>query len=316
MANGIMWDPSHLTAYSTVPLTQPIISGAQNGFYYGTSARWSDPEVVLTIDFRTDFINASHYDIRTALDAEGLLSPFVILDENTPEDRLNAVWFVETTEQCRRDSEGTYDRITYPYENFTLWQIHIRTPDLPITESAWSIGVGALVESLVHPYDPHDPQLKYIFHYERRAPNGTDLGPLNWTDPSQSLWGGRYLSVDASEVEWSRDPRILKLIDPGARFAVRLRDEAARRRGMKSLWYPKDKIERPGEEVELMTMYDDDGPLWSNSSEARAAVQGDTRIVPAGMDLRAHWVFREGHGDFKYVGSRGVASTKPPNTTG
>lgn len=123
-----------LSAYSTVPLTAEMITTTQHGFYDGTSARFGNAEVVVAIHNRSSFHGLSHYDIRVLLDAEGVLDPFVVLDARTPS--LYAIWYVETTAKCRAWDSYISPRITYPYENFTTWQVHVRVPDLPITQLA------------------------------------------------------------------------------------------------------------------------------------------------------------------------------------
>ncbi|KAL8751614.1 MAG: hypothetical protein Q9199_006290 [Rusavskia elegans] len=83
--------PQVLNAYSTASLTQSIINTTQHSFYDDTSARFGSPEVVVAIHNRTEFHGISHYDLRGALDAVGALSPFVVLDDTTPE--LDAVCY-------------------------------------------------------------------------------------------------------------------------------------------------------------------------------------------------------------------------------
>ncbi|KAL8653019.1 MAG: hypothetical protein Q9226_004014 [Calogaya cf. arnoldii] len=252
------YPPQVLNAYSTVPLTQSIIDTTQHGFYDGTSARFGNPEVVVTIHNRTDFHGLSHYGLRVALDTEGALSPFVVLDDTTPE--LDAVWYVETTAKSQYLDSVVDDVVTYPYENFTIWQIHIRVPDLPITQMAWSVGAGSLSESVPSPYDPHDPQPN-IFHYYH-YPQGPEL--LNWTDPNQFVWGG-YLRVTAnwSEVMWSNDPNITKWFGPAhPPVMVSLTDEAARANGFLRYFNSADKIAPPGKVVDLGAKCDWDSPRW------------------------------------------------------
>ncbi|KAL8912863.1 MAG: hypothetical protein Q9171_002241 [Xanthocarpia ochracea] len=245
----VHYPPQILNAYSTVPLTQSIINTTQHGFYDGTSARFGSPEVVVAIHNRTEFHGLSHYDLRVALDAEGALAPFVVVDNHTP--KLNAVWYVETTANCRLLDSYFPDTVTYPYENFTTWQIHIRVPDLPITETAWSVGAGALAESVPLPYDPHDPQ-RNVYHLN-----------VNWTDPKQILWGGHaWVKANYSEVMWSSDPNLTKLIVPNPPYVVSLTEEAARDNGMVPTWNSADAIGPPGEEVELSAKYNWDDPRW------------------------------------------------------
>ncbi|KAL8891978.1 MAG: hypothetical protein Q9215_001089 [Flavoplaca cf. flavocitrina] len=248
--------PSVLNAYSTVPLTQSIIDTTQHGFYDGTSARFGDPEVVVDIHNRTDFHGYSHYQLRRALDAEGALFPFVILDEHTPE--LDAVWYVETTARCQYWDTVVEGTITYPYENFTLWQIHIRVADLPISTAAWSVHAGSMLDIVPGPYDPHDPQPNTNFYYKNHR-------ILNWTDPSQFLWGGNLrVTANSSEVMWRRNskPAVHVLPPTFYEFSVSLTEKAARKNGFLPYWNDVHAMPPPGDEVELTAKCDWDSPLW------------------------------------------------------
>ena len=253
-----------LNAYSTVPLTPEMITTTQHGFYDGTSARFGNTEVAVAIHNRTSFHGLSHYDIRVALDAEGVLDPFVVLDARTPE--LDAIWYVETTAKCRAWDSYISPRITYPYENFTTWQVHIRVPDLPITQLAWAVGAGSLVESVPSPYDPHDPQPD-IFHYEYynySCPVGhQDQGLLNWTDPEQFLWGANLgVTANWTEVMWRNNTGQAKTVPHHYPFVVTLTEEAARENGFVPYWNPRDEVGRPGQVVQLSGKCDWDSPLW------------------------------------------------------
>ena len=257
------YPPQILNAYSTVPLTPAIISTTSHGFYDGTSARFGIPQVVVAIHNRTSFHGLSHYDIRVALDSEGALDPFVILDDRTPE--LDAVWYVQTTAKCREWDAYVTDRVTYPYENFTTWQVHIRVPDLPITQAAWSVGSGSLVESVPIPYDPHDPQPN-IYHYDyynSSLPLGhQDQGLLNWTDPEQFLWGAyAWVTANWTEVVWRNNTGLAPSTPPRP-FVVSLTEEAARENGFVPYWNGVDEVGRPGEVVELSAKCDWYSPLW------------------------------------------------------
>ena len=203
-------------------------------------------------------MDSFHYDLRVALDDEVALELFVIVDDRTPD--MNAVWYVETAEQCKRDSRGPSQGldppITYPYEIFTLWQVHIRTPDLPLAEVGWSAGAGSLLETVVEkyiPYDPHNPQTD-LYHLN-----------INWTDPKDAggIWGFAYLTAKYSEVVWSTDPAHTRGIWPHPPVVARLTDEAARKAGLlPQRWTGKQEIGPPGEEVDLLGLYDWDSPVW------------------------------------------------------
>ncbi|KAL8766676.1 MAG: hypothetical protein Q9209_006606 [Squamulea sp. 1 TL-2023] len=304
--------PQILNAYSTVPLTQSIIETTQHGFYDGGVARFGNPQVVVAIHNRTELHGLSHYDLRIALDAEGALDPFVVLDDHTPQ--LNAVWYVETTAQCQRWDSFFTGMITYPYENFTTWQIHIRVPDLPITQVAWSVGAGSLPESVPSPYDPHDPQWN-IFHYT------TGQGPLNWTDPNQILWGDNaWVRANYSEVMLSSDPDLTKYLVPRPRlpFVISLTKESARKNGLLPYWNFPVAVTPPGGEVELSAKYDWDDPRWPkgypDDPEVVSRLTPTQRVQHADkspfsrMDQRPQIVPETGNGtQTKLVGPNGEA---------
>ena len=182
--------PDILNAYSTVPLTPNIITATQHAIWDGSFARFGNPTVTVVIHDRPEFYNISHYQIRTRLDSESMLSDFLVIDENTVAS--DAAWLVESTEQCHLDTasaiEGGYPPITHPGENFTLWQIHQRTSDLPVQWASWSVGSGDMAESLYHryiPYDPHNPQMPPF-----------TLG-VNWTDRANAgFWGPAYIKAN------------------------------------------------------------------------------------------------------------------------
>lgn len=139
---------------------------------------------------------------------------------------------------------GLRRRIHLSLRKFTIWQIHIRVPDLPITPGAWSVGAGSPPESVPSPYDPHDPQ-QNIYHYAH------DHGLLNWTDLNQFLWGGYvWVTKNWSEVMWSNDPNLTKMIIPThPPFMVSLTDEAARANGFLRHWNAANGIAAPGQVV-------------------------------------------------------------------
>ncbi|KAL8789095.1 MAG: hypothetical protein Q9213_001358 [Squamulea squamosa] len=306
------YPPQILNAYSTVPLTQSIIDTTQHGFYDGGVARFGNSQVVVAIHNRTELHGLSHYDLRVALDAEGALDPFVVLDDQTPE--LDAVRYVESTAQCRRWDSFFTGVVTYPYENFTTWQIHIRVPDLPITQVAWSVGAGSLPEPVPSPYDPHDPQPN-IFRYT------TDQGPLSWTDPNQILWGGNaWVRANYSEVMWSSDSDLTKYLVPHPHlpFVMSLTKESASKNGLLPYWNFLVTITPPGGEVELSAKYDWDDPRWpkeypddpgvvSRLTPTQRVEHADRRPFSK-MDQRPHIVPGTGNGTrIKLVGPDGEA---------
>ncbi|KAL8686228.1 MAG: hypothetical protein Q9218_007253 [Villophora microphyllina] len=140
-----------LTAYSTTPLTSEMTRTIQHGIYDGTLARYDNQQVTLTIRDRPDFYGTSHYDIRIIFNSEGQKDPFLIIDSRTPE--LNTAWYVESTDfdnlHNAQDWRGRDPPITYPNENFTLWQGHMHIPDIPISVVSWNAACSDLVEAVI-----------------------------------------------------------------------------------------------------------------------------------------------------------------------
>ena len=248
--------PQTLNAYSTSPLTSEMARTVQHGFYDGTIARYGNPVIVVNIHDRPELHGISHYDIRNVLDGEGQLDPFLIVDDRTPD--LDAVWYVTTTQECKYNSDPTHfahPPITYPDEEFVLWQAHIRTSDVPIDAVSWDVGCGSMEEAVQNrydPYDPHSPQENII------------RSNIDWADPktAASMWGFVYLKANWSEVEWSTDPNDRKGILPRPPVVVRLTADAARESGLLQQWSPKQEVPPTGEEVALIAKYDWASPLW------------------------------------------------------
>ncbi|KAL8659797.1 MAG: hypothetical protein Q9202_006947 [Teloschistes flavicans] len=245
--------PLELNGYATSPLTLEMNQTVQHAIYNGSHARYNDTRFKLEMHDRPEFHGISHYDMRVALDAEGMMKPFVIVDENTLD--LNAVWYVEDTEDCKHDSTtAQFPPVTYPGEDFTLWQALMTTGDVPTLSVCWYVygcDCGTLIEA-VEPYnrsyDPHDPHPRLVSNF------------VDWTDPETQAneWGYALVMANGTEVEWSTHHQD----HGGTTFVVRLRDEVATGAGLLPYWTPKQRISPPNEEVQLLAPYDWNSPIW------------------------------------------------------
>ena len=249
-----------LNAYSTVPLTAEIVKTIQHGFYDGTYARYDNPQVLVDIHDRPDFHGKSHYDIRVALDNEGVLDPIIIADERTP--HLDAVWYLEDTANCKIDSDPSLFKpgeqpVRYPGEDFVLWQAYMKTADAPSNWATWDVVCGDMQETLAGssnwPYDPHNTHYKPL-----------DLG-VDWKDLNfvSAFWGPAYLRANWTEVEWSTDPDDRRIIPHPPPVVARLTAEAATANGLLQQWAPMEVIGPAGQEVDhLIAWYDWASPKW------------------------------------------------------
>ncbi|KAL8734954.1 MAG: hypothetical protein Q9181_003003 [Wetmoreana brouardii] len=256
----------------------------QHGVYDATWERYNNTAFRLSVHDRPEFHGMSHYDLRLSLDNEGLLDPFVVIDEKTPE--LNAIWYIDYTENCKLNSDprpfGNYPPVRYPDEDFILWQAHLSIGDLPAMAASWSVvacrGLVITCRSLVisvmiyyFPYDPHGSQ-----------PHIITTG-INWTNPENAaMWFGPLaVGANTTEVEWSADPNI-----------VRLREETAREAGLVWEWNIKLPSRRPDAEVSLFTHYDWKSPLWPTGYPDDSSMSGRP-------------------GNLQLPGSRNVVTEKP-----
>ncbi|KAL8809297.1 MAG: hypothetical protein Q9223_001698 [Gallowayella weberi] len=242
-----------ISAYAVTPLTAEISRTVHRGFYDGTYACYGDPMVNLTIYDRPEFHGMSHYDMRIALNKEGQEDLFLVIDEKTAD--MDAVWVVETTEMDEffKNFEDPRRTIYHPDEKFTLWQAHMRVPDVPNYLVNLYFGCADLMEDVLEfydRYDPHDPQNKLITWGD------------NWTDPEikASKWGPAYVKANLSELEWGEDPQHY---DP-EQFPVvaRLNAAAARESGLLQSWSWQSRLAPAGSEVRLFAYYDPKSPLW------------------------------------------------------
>ena len=252
--------PDTINAYATSPLTEAMTKTVQHGIYDGSQARFDNEFYYVHINDRPEFYGLSHYELRTILDRENALEPFLVVDEQTPSN--DAVWYVPDTEECRRNSDPArfpHDSqpIRHPGEDFVLWQGHMKIADIPITLMSWSVGCGDLEELLsghpeYWPYDSHNPQDTIL-----------DLG-INWTDSKEqsTAWGSVHARADWTEVEWSTKPEDRKHILPAAPVVVRLKAGPAREVGLLSQWTPADRIAPVGSEVDVLAYYDWNSPVW------------------------------------------------------
>ena len=262
--------------FSTLALTANLTSIFHHEFNIGTLAQFGDPDTIARIDHRserTEFRNMSHYAIRQQLDAENFKKDFILVDENTPHN--NAIWWITESDM----SEICMDpAISYPGEDYVLWQIHMLIRDLAAEYDGIEAGetfIWDLFDAKYNytkpqdrpPYDPHDPQQP----------------PFNeGSDYTQG--GGRKHRITAtySELIWTDDPKICQLIGLGGTWCVALTREAASLSGLISpvglsgdeaisAWSPMfqhpgnrpvDRKPRPGDVINLQAYYDWHSPRW------------------------------------------------------
>ncbi|KAI4103804.1 MAG: hypothetical protein L6R37_003607 [Teloschistes peruensis] len=246
-------DPLVMNGYSIAPLTPEMNRSVQHGIYDGSLARYNNPNFKLDLHDRPEFHGISHYDLRVALDAEGMLDPFILVDERTPE--LGAVWIVEDTAQCKYDSDSvSLPPVTYPGEDFAVWQARMLALEVPTFAIGWFVygcDWGTLVETVEpygRPYDPHDPQDKLISDGQ------------NWTDPNTQAVSEFWPQVRANGTEVIWDPKHLHEEPP--RYYARLRDDVARDAGLLSLWTYESRLYQPHENLPVSAWYDWKSPLW------------------------------------------------------
>lgn len=267
-------ETSVLQVFSTVALTANLTSLFRYDFNVGSFAQFGDPETVARIDHRserTDFRNISHLAIRQQLDAEGFTDEFILIDEHTAQN--HAIWWVITTEDSKDTTEDFIGQgnppVTYPGENFTLWQSHIMIQDLAYmydSVARFDYRIFDLVAGdRINPYDPHDPQ-------EPPRNEGRDY----ITRPgAENLIYGHYITATFSEVMLTTDPAITRY--KGTKWCVALTPEAAALAGLLSPvwlsgdaaiceWSPFDRRgddpPRPGDVIDLQSNYDWDSPRW------------------------------------------------------
>ena len=250
--------PHQLNAYPTTPLTPNVAASVEQDFAIGSFARFGNPLEIISIQDRPDFHGASHYSIREKLDLEGFLEDFLIIDDRTAAS--HAIWYVETTENSKAytalaigDDEPP---ITYPGEDFILWQARILTQDVPIQWTCFDVGVRDLLDDLEkynHPFDPHNPQQEPF-----------TLG-LNFSlkEDGQGYLGEAYIEAEFQEINWSTDIELRKQIIPNPPVVVQLTAEAARDAGLLSIWRSAQRVPRPGETIKTSAPYDWDSPKWS-----------------------------------------------------
>lgn len=251
-----------------------MVEAAQYAVHNATWARYGNPDFQLDLHNRSDLYHTAHYDLRLKLDEEGMLDPFVVVDENTLD--LNAVWFIESTEYCKLNSDpkdfGPNPPIVYPGEDFILWQAHMLACDVPTQAAFWDVSCGDLVEYVINtywPYDTHDPQDEILA-----------LG-VDWSDPSvAAIWGG-FVPVEASWMEVQIGSTHLydrESISPTPRVVVRLTDRAAEAAGLIPQWYPEERIARVGEDVQLHAYYDWKSGVWPHGYPDLASTVGEEGV--------------------------------------
>ncbi|KAL8921714.1 MAG: hypothetical protein Q9208_005644 [Pyrenodesmia sp. 3 TL-2023] len=271
---------SVLQVISTVALTASLTSLFQYDFNVGSFAQFGDPGVVARIDHRserTDFRNMAHLAIRQQLDAEDFTDEFILIDEHTAQ--THAVWWVVTTQKSKDLTEmfiGFDDPpVTYPGEDFTLWQTHIMIQSLanvlPLVACAFKSIFDYLGGHKLSPYDPHNPQEPPF-----------DLGVDFITRPGAERWiWGHHITATFSEVMVTNDLSIT--IFKGTRWCVALTPEAAKLAGLLSPaglrgeaalreWSRFDQRgdgpPRPGDVITLRQNYDWDSSRWPPPGDA------------------------------------------------
>ncbi|KAI4226297.1 MAG: hypothetical protein L6R36_003288 [Xanthoria steineri] len=283
-----------LQVYSTLPLAQDIVAVFQHDFNIGSFAQFGAPSVVAHINNRTDFYNMSHLAIRQHLDAENLEDGFILLDETAAS---HAVWFVPTTEDSYFYTELAtsygHPPVAYPGENFTLWQSHIMTQDLPPAYNPFISGdiflddflPGGEIRTRAHPYDPHDPQ-------DEPFTEGRDYAT---EEGARGVCGLAEINANSSEVMYTTDPKITQRIWPfPPPRAVALTPEAAGRAGLKSGYdgagewdSPWDPRPQPGGLVGLFANYDWDSRRWPPPGEV-GEFPGPTGEIPRAKGIGRH----------------------------
>ena len=255
-----------MQVFSTVPLIPNLISLVQHDFNIGTFAQFGDPFLSIHFNHRTGFYNESHLLIRQQLDAENFEDPFMLVDGNTAQS--HAVWYVTTTDDSYGLSE-LWPPVTYPVENYTLWQAHILLQDFPLQVRLVEnnvVGIEDLIPGgRIHPYDPHDPQ----------NPPYTEGYNLSTKVDGQKFSYRAIINATFSEVMYTNDPNITQSIGitRHPQWAVGLTPAAAKLAGLVSprpdntnvdeWWYWfHDTPPQPGHVIQLQAYFDWDNPRW------------------------------------------------------
>ncbi|KAL8876700.1 MAG: hypothetical protein Q9198_005150 [Flavoplaca austrocitrina] len=268
----VFWQQNHQTCldwpvqvFSTVPLIPNLTSLVQHDFNVGTFAQFGDPFLSIHFNHRTDFYNASHLRIRQQLDAENFVDPFMLVDGDTAQS--HAIWDVTTTDDSYELSGCWSPPVTYPGENFTLWQSHVLIQDFPRQFQLVSSGDIGFEDTIpagrYDPYDPHDPQIP---PYTEGHDYATKEGAQNINSAT--------INATFSEVMYTDDPSIThRMLNPPPQWAVALKPRPARMAGLVSprpnttyiyewsFWF-RDEPPQPGEVIQLNAQYDWDSPRW------------------------------------------------------
>ena len=250
------WAPTLINAYSTVPLTQSTVQLVQHAIYNGSRARFGDPQMQVTILDRPEFHGVSNYDLRTILDKERQLDPFLIIDTHTAEK--NAVWYVPDTQTCKNNSDPTKGEnppVIYPDEGFILWQALVRTEDIPLEVILWMNDDDTFFQDVQKWY--HD--CSYDSHH---PPSDVISRNIDWTSSKSQaeFWGKVMILATWSEVEISYHP-VYPPLPPGTKL-VRLRREVARDAGLLPTWVPPFWSPEMGERFRTFVYYDWRNPKW------------------------------------------------------
>ena len=258
-------NPHQLNAYPTMPLAQSVAASVQKDFEIGSFARFGNPLVTISIQDRPDFHGVSLYSIREKLDLEDLLNDFIIIDDRTADS--HAVWYVTSTEDSRVKTASAMryhnPPITHEGEDFTLWQAHFLTQDLPLQWACFSAAVRGLeddIQKYNHPYDPHNPQ-------DEPFTLGLDFSKKG---DARMFIPEAYIKAGYDEINWSTDINLRRTISPTPPAVVQLTEKAARESSLVSEWMPARRIPREADTISTQASYDWDSPIWSQDKASVA----------------------------------------------
>lgn len=110
-----------LTAFVTTDLTSDQLDAVQEAFGRGACSQSPVPTIELFIEDRAEYHGLTHADIRRAVTGE---EPFLVIDEQTPED--GGIWYIEgfASEDEVEDGEAENTNV--------VWKIRLKIEDVPI----------------------------------------------------------------------------------------------------------------------------------------------------------------------------------------
>lgn len=223
---------------------------------------------------RPEFHGVSHYNLRTILDKERQLDPFLIIDAQT--SKKDALWYVPDTQSCKDHSDprkGKNPPVIYPDENFVLWQALVRIEDIPAEVALWMDDDDYFFQAVQDWYRDRS--------YDSRHPP-SDFISLNidWTNPKTQaeIWGKIMILATWSEVE-VRDHPVLPPLPAGTKL-VRLRREIAQDAGLLPSWVPPFWSPGMGETLRIFVFYDWQNPKWPRGFPDDASPSEHQVLVP------------------------------------